>query len=130
MRQMLLVAAIIAVGSLALAACAEQDSATAAIERYLKAQVAGDTDKLIANACPEWEASAKTAAAAFQSVDAKIENLACEEVGEDGDYTLVTCSGTVVIQYRGEDPREQALPGLTYRAIERDGAWKMCGTQE
>ncbi len=130
MRHILLLAATVVIGLLTLAACADQDSATDAIARYLKAQVAGDTDQLIAGSCPEWEAGAKAAAAAFQSVDADIENLSCKETGKDGDYTLVTCSGTIVLQYRGEDQRRQALPGLTYRAIEQDGAWKMCGTQE
>lgn len=125
-----LLAGLLAFSLLILAACADNDSATDAIERYLKAQVAGDEDALISNSCPAWEANARTAAASFQSVEAETENLSCSETGTDGEFTLVTCEGAIVIQYRGEDPRNQAVPDLTYRAIEQDGEWKMCGTQD
>ncbi|MCD4687398.1 MAG: hypothetical protein K8S97_15825, partial [Anaerolineae bacterium] len=103
---------LITILMLILTACAEEGSATDAIEKYLKARIAGDEDKLVDASCPEWEAQARAEAASFQSVDAKINGLTCTEAGEDGDYTLVTCEGTIVIQYRGEDPREQALPDL------------------
>ena len=130
MRRNMLFVGLFMVTVLALAACADEGSATDAIEQYLNAQVAGDADKLVSSACPAWEANAKTAAASFQSVDAEIDDLSCTEAGSDGDYTLVTCEGTIIIQYRGEDPRNQAVPDLTYRAIKQDGEWKMCGTQD
>jgi hypothetical protein len=114
---------------LVLTACADEGSAPDAIKTYLKARIAGDEDKLVDASCPAWEAQARAESASFQSVDAKIDGLKCKETGKDGDYTLVTCEGTIVIQYRGEDPREQTLPDLTYRALKVDDAWKMCGTQ-
>lgn len=114
---------------LILAACADEGSATEGIETYLKARVAGDEGKTVEASCPAWEAQARAEAAAFKSIDAKIDGLKCSEAGEDGDYTLVTCKGTLVRQYRGEDPTEQNLPNLTYRALKVDGEWKMCGTQ-
>lgn len=122
-------ALLITILLLILTACAEKGSATDAIEKYLKARVAGDEEKLVAASCPEWEAQARAEAASFQSVDASIDGLKCAEAGKDGDYTLVTCEGTIVIQYRGEEPREQALPDLTYRALKIDDEWTMCGTQ-
>lgn len=120
----------ISVALLILTACAEESTATDAIERYLQAQVAGDSGKLVTLSCPAWEAEAKAAAAAFQSVDAEIDKLSCSTVRSETEYTLVTCEGTIVIQYRGEDPRSQSLPEITYRAVKNDGEWKMCGTQE
>lgn len=111
------------------AACASEGSPTEAIASYLTTQVTGDADKLVGLSCAAWEADAKAAAAAFQSVDARIEELKCQTAGKAGNDTLVTCSGTLVIQYRGEAPREQALPALMYRARKENGTWKMCGTQ-
>ena len=84
MRRNVLLAGLLSLVLLVLAACADEDSANAAIERYLKAQVAGDTDKLVSNSCPAWEANAKSAAASFQSVDAEIEDLSCTEKGKIG----------------------------------------------
>lgn len=130
MRRIMLFAVLLFAGLLFLSACANEDSASDAIERYIKARIAGDEEKLVQNSCPAWESDAKAAAASFQSVDAKVEGLSCKEVGSEGDYSLVTCEGTIVIQYQGEDPRNQDVPNLTYRAIKQDGEWKMCGTQE
>ncbi len=115
---------------LMLSACAKKANAPETIEKYLKAKVSGDEDKLVSLSCKSWEAQAALEAAPFQSVDAEIHDIACQETGRSDKYTLVTCEGKLVIKYRGEDPREQSLGGTTYRAIEEDGEWKMCGTQK
>lgn len=115
--------------ALALSACARSVSAPDAIEAYLKAKVAGDERKLTALSCKAWEMQAALDAAPFRSVEARLDNLACRATGQDGDATLVVCEGTLVIQYRGEDPRQQPLAGTVYRAIKEDGEWKMCGEQ-
>jgi len=128
MRRISLVLSLLFV-LLILSGCADESRPTDAIEGYLKAQVAGNADDLIKLSCAGWEAEAKTAAASFQSVDAKIDGLKCTENGSDGNYELITCEGTIVIQYRGEDPRSQNVPDLTYRAIKENNEWKMCGTQ-
>ena len=114
---------------LILSGCAKKGSAPGAVENYLKAKVASDENKLVSLSCKAWEAQAVQDAAAFKSVSAEIKDMSCHENGKDGKYTLVTCDGTLVIQYRGEDPREQPLSGTTYRAIQEDGEWKMCGQQ-
>lgn len=126
----LLILAALLLAAMLLAGCAEESTASDAIADYLKAQVGGDADQLVKLACPAYEADARADAASFKSVDASIEDLKCSSAGKDGDYTLVECTGTIVIQYRGEDPRSQSLPAVTYRAIEQDGDWKMCGKQE
>lgn len=128
MRRISLVLSLLFV-LLILSGCADESSPTDAIESYLKAQVAGNADDLVKLSCAEWEAEAKTTAASFQSVDAKIDGLKCTENGSDGDYKLITCEGIIVIQYRGEDPRSQNVPDLTYRAIKENNEWKMCGTK-
>lgn len=115
--------------TLALSACAQSVSAPDAIEAYLKAKVTGDERKLTALSCKAWEMQAALDAAPFRSVKARLDNLSCRATGQDGDATLVVCEGTLVIQYRGEDPRQQPLAGTVYRAIKEDGEWKMCGEQ-
>ena len=117
------------VGTVLLSACAQKSTAPQAIERYLKAKVSADETKLVSLSCKDWEAQASLDAATFKSVQAEIRDLSCKEDGQDGAYTLVTCAGTLVIQYRGENPREQSLSGTTYRAIKENGDWKMCGEQ-
>lgn len=120
---------IILLLAMALVGCANQGSAPDAIEKYLKARVSGDEEKLAGLSCKAWEAQASADAASFQSVEARIDGLECKEAGKDSSVTLVTCSGTLVIQYRGEEPREQGLGDVTYRAVKEDGEWKMCGEQ-
>lgn len=114
---------------LTLAACADKGSAPDAVEKYLKAQVAGDADKMIDLSCKDWEAEAQLDSASFQSVEAKTQDLSCRSNGKDGNYTLVKCEGKIVVVYRGEN-RDFDLSGSTYRAIQEDGKWKMCGDQQ
>ena len=116
-------------GMMVLSACAQKIDASQAIERYLKAKVSADENKLVSLSCKDWEAQASMDATTFKSVQAEIRDLSCKENSKDGEYTLVTCDGTLVIQYRGESPREQPLSETTYRVIKENGEWKMCGEQ-
>jgi hypothetical protein len=127
MRRSLFLTLLLAL--LILAACADKGSAPDAIESYLKAKIKSDDDKLVSLSCKDWEPHALLDAKSFESVTAEFRDMACKEAGQDGEYTLVTCEGTLIIQYRGEDPREQNLGGVTYRAIQEDDEWKMCGEQ-
>lgn len=120
---------LLALGALALAACADSGSASDAVEAYLRAKVEADADKMVSLACPAWEAQALEEAASFKAVRAELEDMACEARGEEGDYTLVVCSGELIIHYGGEEPRRQSLSDITYRATEDDGEWKMCGEE-
>ena len=120
---------ILLLAGLLLAACAGEGSAPQAIENYLKAKVAADETKLVQLSCAAWEARARLDAAPFKAVTASVDGVACKEAGHEGDFHLVTCEGTLTIQYRGEDPRQQPLGGTTYRAVREDGTWKMCGEE-
>jgi hypothetical protein len=55
--------------------------------------------------------------------------MSCKTGDKDDPYTLVTCEGRIVVAYRGET-REFPLSDTTYRAIQEDGEWKMCGEQK
>jgi hypothetical protein len=123
MRIIHLMVVFLAVGML-LAACAKAGDPADTIESYLKARVASNADELRKLSCPEWEAQAMLQADSFKSMDAKLEDMTCKKEGEDGKYTLVACDGKIVTTYNGET-REWALG--TYRLVEDDGEWKMCG---
>lgn len=114
--------------SLLIAACAKEGSATSAIQDYLKAKVSSDAGKLTALSCKAWEAGAKKDASSFESVKAELRDLACSEAGKDGDFTLVACTGQIVVEYDGET-RSFDVGGTTYLATREDGEWKMCGTR-
>ncbi|MBN1679303.1 MAG: hypothetical protein JW966_03370 [Anaerolineae bacterium] len=128
MRHHLRFAVILFISLFALSACADEGSASDAIEDYLKAKVESNEDKLVKLSCNEWESQAMLDAASFESVKAEIQDMSCKENGKDGDYTLVTCEGKIVVEYRAET-REFNLSDTTYLAQKEDGEWKMCGEQ-
>lgn len=111
---------------LGLAACAKEGNASSAIENYLKAKVASNSDQLVSLSCSAWEANARTEATSFESVKAELKDLSCSENGQDGDYTLVICTGQIVVAYDGET-RALDVGDTTYLALQEDGEWKMCG---
>jgi hypothetical protein len=115
--------------ALLLAACgagAGSGNAPDAVEAYLQAVITGDATQVVNLSCPAWETDARTEAASFEAVQVSLEGLACQEAGTEGDYTLVTCAGTIVAVYNGEN-QELPLSGRTYQASLVDGEWKMCG---
>ncbi len=130
MRTVILTLLALLLVPLLLSACADKGTASDAVEKYLKAKIASDDNKLVSLSCKDWEAQALLEAKSFESVTAEFKDMSCKETGKAEQYTLITCNGTLIIQYRGEDPRQQSLGGTTYRAIQEDGKWKMCGMQK
>ena len=107
---------------------AQENSPTQAIESYLTAMVAKDSAKAASLACSTWEAQAKTEADSFEGVSAQLQGLACQVSGKDGSTTLVSCNGKIVTSYDGENTQLN-LTGRTYKAVQEDGEWRMCGYQ-
>jgi len=98
--------------------------AISAVEDYLQAKVSADEDGIREFICAEREGDIPLEAASFASIDASIEAMSCALDGTSGDYTLVTCSGEIVMVY-GEETNTRPL--ATYQAIEEDGEWRWCG---
>ena len=116
--------------SLTLAACASNnDHAPAqAVENYLTALVDKDTNRLTTLSCGEWEEDALLALDSFQAVSTRLEGLACEQTGTDGDTALVLCSGNIIATYNDED-QELDLSTRTYQVVQEGGEWLVCGTR-
>jgi hypothetical protein len=111
-----------------LAACANHDSATNAVEAYIQALVAKDPDKLSTLSCAAWEEQALVELDAFAGVKTALKDLKCQENGKEGDTTLVSCTGNIVATYGNED-QEFPLDRRSFKAIQDGGEWRMCGYQ-
>ncbi len=110
------------------AGCSAPQPPEKAIQSYLEAVVAKDSDRAASLSCAGWEAGAHSEVDAFKAVSPTLNNLACRAAGQSGSYSLVTCTGTIQVTYNGE-ARQVDLSGKTYRVAQEDGAWRMCGYQ-
>jgi hypothetical protein len=104
----------------------KSSGAAKAIESYLNAVVARNVDQATALACKEYADSAQTDVDSFAAVTPRLEGLACQESGQDGSATLVTCKGKIIATYNNED-QEISLEGRTYKVVQQGGEWLMCG---
>ena len=115
---------------LLLPACASSSEAAPAkaVEDYLNALVAKDEDRLTTLSCGEWEEDALLELDSFQAVTARLEGMACEQTGTDGDTALVLCNGKIIATYNEED-QELDLSVRTYQVVQEGGEWLVCGTR-
>jgi hypothetical protein len=123
-RRLIIMTAII--GMLTITACSMKDQAGKTVELYLTALVNKDVEQMISLSCSEWEEGAIQQVDSFQAVKIRLEDLSCKETGTDGDYSLVTCSGSLVATY---DAEEQIFPldRQAYQVKPSDGDWLVCG---
>jgi hypothetical protein len=120
----------ITIATLSLAACASNKNGAPAkaVEDYLAALVEKDADRLSTLVCGAWEEDALIELDSFQAVTARLEGLACEQTGTDGETTLVLCSGKIIASYNNED-QELDLSVRTYQVTQEGGDWLVCGVR-
>ena len=113
-----------------LAACSSSnsDAPAQAVEEYLTTLVAKDADRLPTLVCGDWEDDALIELDSFQAVEARLEGLACQQTGTDGDTALVDCTGSIIATYNDED-QELDLSVRTYQVVQEGGDWLVCGTR-
>ena len=115
--------------ALILPACASDSNAPVqAVEDYLNALVEKDANRLTTLSCGEWEEEALLELDSFQAVTARLEGLACEQTGTDGNTALVLCNGNIVATYN-EDDQQLDLSVRTYQVVQEGGEWLVCGTR-
>lgn len=123
--------ALIVFTPLLLAACAQTPEAASgapqAVEAYLQALVNKERDRFMTLICPAFEAEGRVEFDSFGAVEAKLDGVSCAESGKDGETALVQCQGSIVATYQGESNRVLELKDNTYRVVQDDGEWKMCG---
>jgi hypothetical protein len=115
--------------TLFLTACAASNSGPAkAVEDYLNALVAKDSDRLPTLVCGDWEDDALIELDSFQAVTARLDNVSCTQTGTDADTALVNCTGNIIASYNNED-QELDLSVRTYQVVQEGGDWLVCGTR-
>lgn len=113
---------------LAAAGCSGSSSeeAAMAVEHYLDALVRKDAVQLINYSCAAWETDANLELDSLAAVSVNLRDMDCQVSGEDGNATLVSCSGALVANYQGED-QEILLSDQVYQVVYEGGEWRMCG---
>lgn len=104
----------------------DEEAAANAVQAYLAALVEQDTDTLVNLSCAAWEQGALTDSAAYDGVTARLEDAQCTGAGADGDSLLVSCTGSIIATYSGED-RPLPLDRVQYVTVNEGGDWRMCG---
>jgi hypothetical protein len=113
------------------AGCSSGDStnqASSAISAYLQALAAKDVNQMIALSCASWEPQARLEFDSFGAVGIALEDLNCQDSGDEGEARLVSCTGQIIASYGTEDLIID-LSERTYRAQNEAGEWRMCGYQ-
>jgi hypothetical protein len=129
-RKFFLIVLVTILSTLALTACASgnRDASAKAVEDYLDALVAKDADRLSTLSCGEWEDDALLELDSFQAVTARLDGVACEQTGTDGDTALVLCNGRIIATYNDED-QDLDLSVRTYQVVQEGGEWLVCGVR-
>jgi hypothetical protein len=130
MRKIIFILLISMLASILLAACSSTnaDAPAKAVEDYLNTLVAKDANRLPTLVCGDWEEDALIELDSFQAVTARLEGMACEQTGTDGDTALVLCGGSIIATYNDED-QELDLSVRTYQVVQEGGDWLVCGTR-
>ena len=130
MRKLILIPSIILTANILLTACASSNAGAPAkaVENYLNALVAKDSNRLPTLVCSDWEEDALIELDSFQAVTARLQDVACKQTGTDGNTALVSCSGKIITTYNNED-QELDLSVRTYQVVQQGGDWLVCGTR-
>jgi hypothetical protein len=129
-RKFFLVVFVTVISVVSLTACASGNgnAPAKAVGDYLNALVTKDADRLATLSCGEWEDDALLELDSFQAVTARLDGLACEQSGTDGETALVLCSGKIIATYNEED-QELDLSVRTYQVVQESGEWLVCGVR-
>lgn len=103
-----------------------QNSASTSVEEYFNALVNRDENKLINYSCADWESDARSEFNSFSAVSVSLENLNCQETGQDEEFTVISCKGVITANY-GNEVLEIHLEDQNYLSIFDAGEWRMCG---
>jgi len=129
-RKVLVILLMAFVSALLLSACGSQNknAPAKAVEDYLNALVEKNSDRLTTLSCSDWEDDALLELDSFQAVTTKLDGMACQQSGTDGDTALVLCKGKIIATYNNED-QELDLSVRTYQVVQQNGDWLVCGTR-
>ena len=76
--------------------------------------------------CKDWEPQARLEFDSFAAVKLALKDPQCQPPGQDGNYTLVTCTGSITANYGAEDLQID-VAGRIFQVVNEGGEWRMCG---
>jgi hypothetical protein len=97
-----------------------------AVETYLTALAEKNVDQLVNASCRDWEESARLELDSFAAVTPKLNNVTCQDSGQEDETIQVVCDGQLSLDYDGE-VLDIDLSGQVFRVVQEDGDWRMCG---
>lgn len=111
-----------------IASCAGSvpETATGAVESYLKALAGRNLNEMIAASCADWEANARLEYDSFTAVTLQLEGLECRQTEGQGDSVQVTCAGSLIANYGDEDLKID-IADRPFHVVKEAGEWRMCG---
>jgi hypothetical protein len=109
-----------------LVGCSSDDGAAVGVLSYFQALASKDANQLSQSSCGSWESQALTELESFGAVEVNLQDAACKNAGDEGDYTLVSCTGKIIANY-GNEVLEINLADRIYLAANEGGDWRMCG---
>lgn len=112
------------------AACgtSSNEKAAEAAEAYLLALARQNKEEVINLSCKSWEEQAALEVDALLSVGSEVNDLTCEEIGQEESLTLVRCQGSLDLTYN-EEIRSLDLSRRTYYMAQEEGRWRVCSYQ-
>lgn len=127
MRRFLIYCLVLS-ASLVLSSCATSSGPTNAVEAYYTALVEGDGASLTQLSCADWEQQSKLLLDSFTGVKARLADMTCSELENDGSRSSVNCTGKIIATYGTED-QEIDLSTTTFILEKQGDAWLVCGQQ-
>lgn len=121
-----LIASILLIILVACNSAAQTTDPAKAVEGYLAALVERDLNQMINRSCADWEAQARVEYDSFAAVKLNLQDLQCQTSGQEGEYTLIACTGSIIANYGAEDLQID-VANQTYRVRQEGGEWRMCG---
>lgn len=92
---------------------------------YLNALANKDKTAVVQYACKSWEEQANLEVDALMSVGANLSNAKCQKIGNEGEFELVNCTGTLDLTYNDEI-RSIDLASRTYIMTMEGNSWRVC----
>jgi hypothetical protein len=97
-----------------------------AVNAYLTALVERNANQASLLVCKDWEPQARLEYDSFAAVKLSLNNLECKADGQDGAYTLVSCTGSITANYGAED-QQIDIAGRVFKVANEGGEWRVCG---
>ncbi|MEW6717991.1 MAG: hypothetical protein AB1345_10880 [Chloroflexota bacterium] len=104
------------------------DSSEKVVKAYLQALTAKDAARVSELVCADWQAVAVQELEILQEVETRLEDLACQQSGVEGEMALVTCRGNIIVTSDNEE-YELDLSLRVYKVVQTNGEYRVCGYQ-